>query len=114
MAFMSAWYMIDTATVYPRLASDDWGGGVTYGTPYLILCGHEGVSRQSRDTEGAEFVTRDIYYTGDTRPAYLDRIAYGDTTAQAWDAVSAAEIRKIARHGMSAFGYEDEYELETV
>ena len=114
MAFRSAWSFIDTATFYPRLAESDWGGGVTYGTPYTILCGHEGVSRQSRDQEGAEFVTRDIYYTGDTRPAYLDRIAYGDTTAQAWDAVYAAEIRKIARHGMSAFGYEDEYDLETV
>lgn len=113
MAFMSAWYMIDTATIYPRQASDDWSGAVTYGTPYTILCGHEGVSRQSRDKEGAEFVTRDVYYTGDTRPQYLDRIAYGDTTASAWDAVSAAEIRKIARHGMSAFGYEDEYDLET-
>lgn len=113
MAFMSEWYMRDPATIYPRMAEDEWSGGVTYGPPYLILCGREGVSRQSRDTEGAEFVTRDIYYTGDTRPAYLDRIAYGDTTAQAWDAVSAAEIRKIARHGMSAFGYEDEYDLET-
>lgn len=114
MAFMSSWYMIDTATIYPRQAEADWSGAVTYGTPYTILCGHEGVSRQSRDKEGAEFVTRDIYYTGDTRPQYLDRIAYGDTTAQAWDAVNAAEIRKIARHGMSAFGYEDEYDLETV
>lgn len=114
MAFMSAWYMIDTATIYPRLAEGDWGGGVTYGTPYTILCGHEGVSRQSRDKEGAEFVTRDIYYTGDVRPQYLDRIAYGDTTAQTWDAASTAEIRKVARHGMSAFGYEDEYDLETV
>jgi len=114
MAFMSAWYMIDTATIYPRISENEWGGAVTYGTPYTILCGHEGVSRQSRDTEGAEFVTRDVYYTGDARPRYLDRIAYGDTTAQAWDAAEAAEIRKIARHGMSAFNYEDEYELETV
>lgn len=114
MAFMSQWYFTVQATVYPRSASDDWGGGVTYDTPYLIECGYEGVSRQSRGDDGAEFVTRDIYYTGDPRPLYLDRIAFGDTTAQTWDAVNAAEIRKKARHGMSAFGYEDEYDLETV
>lgn len=117
MAFMSAWYMIDTATIYPRLASDDWGGAVTYGTPYTILCGHEGVARQSRDNSqgnsSAEFITKDIYYTGDVRPQYLDRISFGDTTSQAWDSVNAAEIRNINRHGMSAMGYEDEYDLET-
>ena len=113
MAFMSAWYMIDTATIYPRLASDDWGGAVTYGTPYTILCGYEGVSRQSRDKEGAEFVTRDIYYTGDERPEYLDRIALGDTSGISWDEAGASEIRKKAIHGMRALGYDDEYDLET-
>ena len=117
MAFMSAWYFTDTATVYPRSASDDWSGAVTYGAPYTIQCGHEGIARQSRDNNQAntasEFITKDIYYTGDTRPKYLDRIALGDTTAQAWDAVNAVEIRNIGRHGMSALGYEDEYDLET-
>lgn len=114
MALMSAWYFTELATIYPRGSSDDWGGSVTYGTPYLIACGYEGVSRQSRDQDGAEFVTRDIYYTGDPRPLFLDRIAFGDTTAFTWDAANSSEIRKKARHGMSALGYEDEYDLETV
>ena len=113
MAFMSEWYFTEIATVYPRLTEGDWGSGIAYGTPYTIMCGFEGVSRQSRDQEGAEFVTRDIYYTGDERPVYLDRIAFGDTSGSAWDTVSASEIRKRARHGMSAFGYDDEFDLET-
>lgn len=113
MAFMSAWYFTEIATVYPRLLESDWSGAVAYGTPYTIMCGFEGVSRQSRDQDGAEFVTKDIYYTGDERPAFLDRIVLGDTTGMNWDAVSASEIRKIALHGMRAFGHDDEYDLET-
>lgn len=114
MSFMSQWYFTEMATVYPYNGADDWNGGVTYGTPYLIKCGREGVSRQSRDQDGAEFVTRGVYYTGDPRPKFMDRIATGDTTASAWDAVAAAEIRKVAYHGMSAFGYDPEYDLETM
>jgi hypothetical protein len=114
MALMSAWYFTELATIYPYESANDWNGGVTYGTPYTIACGREGVSRQSRDQEGAEFVTRDVYYTGDNRPKFLDRIAPGDTTAQTWDAVNATEIRKVAYHGMSALGYDPEYDLETM
>lgn len=113
MSLMSEWYFDQLATIYPRGATDDWNGGVTYGTPYTIKCGREGVSRQSRDQDGAEFVTRDIYYTGDNRPKFLDRIAPGDTTAQTWDAALAVEIRKVAYHGMSALGYDPEFDLET-
>jgi len=111
---MSAWYFTETATVYPYNGADDWNGGITYGTPYTIKCGREAISRQSRDQDGAEFVTRDVYYTGDARPKFLDRIAPGDTTAQTWDIVSATEIRKVAYHGMSALGYDPEFDLETM
>lgn len=114
MALMSAWYFTETATVYPYEGVDDWTGGVTYGAPYTIACGRVGESRQSRDQDGAEFVTRDVYYTGDTRPKFMDKIAPGDTAASTWDAVGAAEIRKVAYHGMSALGYDAEFDLETM
>jgi hypothetical protein len=114
MALMSAWYFTELATIYPYTGVDDWNGGVTYGTPYLIACGREGASRQSRDQDGAEFVTRDVYYTGDNRPKFLDRIATGDTTEVAWDIAQAAEIRKVAYHGMGALGYDAEFDLETM
>ena len=54
-----------------------------------------------------------MYYTGDPRPKYKDRIAYGDKTSMTWDEAEVEQIKRKNTHAMIAFGYEDEFDYET-
>ena len=113
MAFMSQWYFNSPITVWPFLGEAQWGGGETYGEGYLVIGEREGKTFQSRDESGAEFTVKDVYYTGDARPKYKDRIAYGDKTSMTWDEAEAEQIKRKNTHAMIAFGYEDEFDYET-
>ncbi|MNJ41697.1 hypothetical protein D3C77_366290 [compost metagenome] len=99
--------------MYPRGSSDDWNGGATYGTPYTILCGWAAKNQQARDNDGAEFTSASTIWTEDDRPQYLDRIAFGDTTAQTWDAAASEEIRSRTFWEMAAFNDVPDYMLLT-
>lgn len=117
MAFMSQWYFNSPITVWPFLGEAQWGGGETYGDGYLIIGEREGktttASSMSIDSNSVEFIINNIYYTGDPRPKYKDRISYGDKTSMAWDEAESEMIKKKNTHAMVAFGYDDEFSYET-
>lgn len=104
---MSAWYFTEDATVWPYLGRDAMTLQNSYGDPHPIKCGIEGRARESRDSNGQEFVVATTFYTG-TPVKPFDRIARGLHTGP----VQGEEVRNVRRHGMSAFGYEDEYTVE--
>lgn len=103
MSSISRWTYTNIATVYPYLGQDTFNGGVLIGTPYTIACTWTGKSEQRLDSTGAEFVTKNVFWTEDARPGYLDKIAKGDTTAQDWLAAKAEEIRSVIDYDMSPF-----------
>ena len=49
-------------------------GATVYGDEYEIACNWIAESKQERDDQGAEFVSRHIIFTEDPRPKYLDMI----------------------------------------
>lgn len=114
MSSIARWSYTNTATVYPFEGMDSFNGGASYGAPFTIACTWTGKSEQRRDANGAEFVTRDVFYTEDQRPKYRDRIAKGDTTAQQWLAAKADEIRAVTDYDMSPFGEPDSPDFEIV
>lgn len=105
--FMSAWYFTEDATVWPYLGRDDLTLQDRYGEPFSIKCGIEGRARESRDRNGQEFIVSTTYHTG-TPINIQDRIARGKLDGPAQGEI----VRNVRRHGMGAFGYDDEYEVE--
>lgn len=104
----------NVATVYPFEGEDPFNGGSSFGAPYTIACTWTGKSEQRRDNDGAEFVTKNIFWTEDQRPRYKDRIAMGDTLAAEWQDAKADEIRTITNWDMSPFGETDSPDFELV
>lgn len=74
MSDTARWSYANVAQVRPYMGVDDWGGGAIYGPEYLIACTWSIEATQFRDSNGAEFVSRNIVYTEDLRPKRLDMI----------------------------------------
>lgn len=91
-----------TCTVWPFSGYDQWGGGSTYGTPYQILATFDVKTERMTSNNGLEFVSQSSYWTSDTRPQYLDRIAVGEHTD--WRTADADEIRSRRVADASVFG----------
>lgn len=111
MSLMSQWYFTELATVWPYLGRNQLTQAVSYGAPLVIRCGIEGDARLSRDANGEEFTVTTTYYTGWSGIKAMDRIHRG-AHAEAVPPGEAEEIRAVRRHGMAAFGYDDEYTAE--
>lgn len=106
MSQTAAWSYTNSATVKPFVSKDQWGGGVTYGTPYEIACTWEADNSLQRDANGAEFVGRHTFYTEDARPKPLDMIQRAG--AADWE-----EIRSRLEWDMSPFAEAPDYKLVT-
>lgn len=91
-----------TCTVWPYSGRDQWGGGATYGTPYQILATFDAKHDRMTSNSGQEFVSTSSYWTSDTRPQYLDRIAIGEHSN--WQTAGADEIRSRRVADASVFG----------
>lgn len=108
MSLMSAWYFTEDVTVWHYRGRDPLTHQIAYDPPVTIKAGIEGKARMSRDANGDEFVVATTYYTGYPNIKMLDRVARGIHTG----AVRGEEVRNVRRHGMAAFGYDDEYTVE--
>lgn len=109
MSQTANWSYTNTARIRPRLGMNMRTGQTEYGEEYEIACTWSAVSEQSRDEEGAEFISRNEIYTEDARPRYLDMILLnGDDPATGWQ-----QIRARAGCDMSFFGEAPDYQLVT-
>lgn len=103
MSQTANWSYTNVAQVRPYVGVDDWGGGVLYGEPYEIACTWAIEAQQFRDSNGAEFVSRNIIYTEDLRPKRLDQIRLRSSTdPDAW--TPWEEVRDRTEWDMSFFG----------
>lgn len=106
MSKTARWSYTNTATVKPLLGFDQWTQQSTYGDEYTIDCTWEAKSEQMRDSEGNEFVTKNIIYTEDSRPKYLDLIKLNGKDY-------FEEIRTVNEFDMSFFNETPDFELVT-
>lgn len=116
MSSISRWSYRNIATVWPYVSEDLENGGTVFGVPYTIACTWTRKAEQRRDANGAEFISRDTFWTEDARPQYRDYIAKLDQSGNP-DPISAgaAEIRTVTDWDMSCFSEADspDYELVT-
>ena len=105
MSSIARWSYLAIATVRPFLHIDLTSQESVYGEPYDILCSYAGKSEQSRDNNGAEFVSRHIVYTEDSRPKFLDMITL--------PGLAEEEIRSVTKYDMEMFNDTPDYTLVT-
>lgn len=109
MSETANWSYTNTARIRPRIGMNMRTGQTEYGEEYEIACTWTAVSEQSRDDEGAEFISRYEIYTEDPRPLYLDMILLNG-----WDAdTDWQQIRSRVEWDMSFFGEIPDYKLVT-
>ncbi|MCO7020294.1 hypothetical protein [Vibrio paracholerae] len=106
MSSTAAWSYTNTAKVKPLIGFDQWTQETTYGEEYEIACTWEAKSEQMRDSNGAEFVTKNIIYTEDARPKHLDLIKLNGKD-------NFEEIRAVNSFDMSFFNETPDFELVT-
>lgn len=112
MSETANWSYTNVAQVRPYLGIDDWGGGAIYGPEYEIACTWAAEASQFRDSNGAEFISRNVIYTEDLRPKRLDKIRLRSSADPvSWEAWE--EIRDRTEWDMSFFGEEPDVRLVT-
>lgn len=103
MSNTANWSYTNVAQVSPYMGRDAWSGAPTYGDAFEIACTWEISAQQFRDSNGAEFVSRNIIYTEDLRPKKLDRIRLRSSVdPESWG--EWEEIRDRTEWDMSFFG----------
>lgn len=121
MSAIARWSYKAVATVWPYSGRDDWAGTESFGQPYQILVGWEGKAETRKDKEGAEFVSRNIFWTelfgtdgspSGKMPKRGDMIAKGSFTGYA-PASTAEQIQTVTDWEMNAFGDIPDYEIVT-
>lgn len=106
MSVIARWSYRNTATVKPFVSIDPLTGVTVYGPEYEIACTWTAEATQQRDQNGAEFVSRYIFFTEDPRPKHLDMIRRSGHDD--WD-----EIRSSTQWDMAMFGDTPDYKLVT-
>ncbi|MBL4278848.1 hypothetical protein H8F10_13075 [Vibrio fluvialis] len=106
MSNTANWSYTNTAIVRPLISFDQWTQQSIYGDEYEIACTWEAKSEQMRDSNGAEFVTKNIIYTEDVRPKHLDLIKLNGKD-------NFEEIRDVTEWDMSFFGETPDYKVVT-
>lgn len=110
MSSVARWSYKNIATVKPFISLDQWTGQAIYGPEFGIACTWTAGAEQVRETggqSGAEFVSKHLIFTEDTRPKYLDMIMF--TGSDGWE-----QIRSVTSWDMSSLGEPDSPDFKLV
>lgn len=80
-------FLNNTATVRPFVSENAYEGTIEYGEPYEIACTWAAESKQMRDANGAEFVSRYIIWSEDSRPKHRDLILLNTVAPTDWQEI---------------------------
>lgn len=93
----ASWSYLQTATLWPLVSRDEWGGQVTHGEPVLFLCDYSAEGRRLVTARGDEFVSRLLIYTSLPSIQQGDMILIGSSSAADPYAAGAQEVRAVDR-----------------
>lgn len=99
MSAIARWSYKNTATVRPFMSEDTYAGTIIYGDEYAIACTWAAESKEMRDANGAEFVSRYIIWSEDARPKHRDLIKLNTVAVTDWQ-----EIRDHMEWDMECLG----------
>lgn len=108
MSKIARWSYKNTATVRPFVSEDSYANVITYGDEYVIACAWAAESKEMRDANGAEFVSRYIIWSEDSRPKHRDLIKLNTVAETDWQ-----EIRDHMEWAMAMFNDVPDYRTVT-
>ena len=108
MSRIARWSYKNTATVKPFVSEDTYAGTIVYGDEYPIACTWAAESKEMRDANGAEFVSRYIIWSEDARPKHRDLIKLNTVAETDWQ-----EIRDHMAWDMAMFNDVPDYRTVT-
>lgn len=109
MSSSASWSYTATATLWPRLGADAWGGVETFGPPEAVACDYSAKAETITDPKGREFVSRMQVFTerADIKPG--DRLLIGASTEPNPIAAGAVEVRAVQRYADTFDRVADDY-----
>lgn len=110
MSSAANWSYTATATVWPRIAREDWGGVESFGRPFTIACDYSGKADRLTDARGVEFVPRLVLYTEAANVRQGDRVLLGEHVAPS-PAAGAVEVRVVDRFADTLERQADDYRI---
>ena len=87
MSKIARWGYKNTATVQPFIREDQYTGDMLYGPEYTFACTWAAESKEMRDANGVEFVSRYIIWSEDPRPKHRDLIKLNTVAETDWQEV---------------------------
>lgn len=87
MSAIARWSYKNTATVQPFISEDQYTGDVLYGPEYTFACTWAAESKEMRDANGVEFVSRYVIWSEDARPKHRDLIKLNTVAETDWQEV---------------------------
>jgi hypothetical protein len=111
MSSAANWSYSATATVWPRIAREDWGGVESFGTPYTIACDYSAKADRLTDARGVEFVPRLVLFTEAAAVQQGDRVLLGTSVAPDPIAAGAVEVRVVDRFADTLERVADDYRI---
>lgn len=108
MSAVSRWSYKNTATVRPFVSEDQYTGDIVYGDEYVFACTWAAESKQMRDMNGDEFVSRYIIWSEDARPKHRDLIKLNTVAETDWQ-----EIKDHMEWDMAMFNDVPDYRTVT-
>lgn len=103
MSTLLEWALTNKVTVWPFVAINRTGGGVTYGDPYTIPATWRYKAEKRTNEAGKEYVAKGTVWHEDERPREMDKMVLGGSDLPAPPA-GAILIQGYGFDDMTPFG----------
>lgn len=111
MSSAANWSYTATATVWPRIAREDWGGVESFGPPFTIACDYSAKADRLTDARGVEFVPRLVLFSEAANVKQGDRVLLGTSAAPDPISAGAVEVRVVDRFADTLDRQADDYRI---
>jgi hypothetical protein len=109
----ASWSYTSKATLWARLARDDWSGQGIFSAPVQIACDYSAESLRMTDAKGVEFTTRQIIFTERAGIKQGDMVLIGVSALSDPIAAGAMEVRAVTRYADTFDQVADDYKVLT-
>ena len=113
MSASANWSYTSTATHWAQAGFDDWTGVKTWAAPVAFACDYKAAAQTMTDTNGQEFVSRQVLYTERSTIQPGDMVLIGTHAGDDPVIAGAAEVRSVTRYADTFDLVADDYMIAT-
>ena len=113
MSDVARWANTARATVWAKVARDDWTGAESWAAPRLIWCDYSAKAMPMTAASGEAFVSRQVIYTEDPDVKPGDMVLIGVSGLSDPVKAMAEPVRSVTRYGDTFSRAADDYIVAT-